>query len=144
MAQRLKAQEVSIIIVRNSVVEAELTDIQDFNANILLELIQQGYIGETTDRFDEVFKGSKFDFSMHHHSQDWVTFNNALIRRARRLEIGTVINVSAVFAFPNGQTPTWIWPDSFFGEIGVNLPGRAEYMKSKYQGGCGEPDLSEG
>lgn len=143
MAQRIKSQECTIVIVRNGVVEAELTDIQDFNTSLLLELVQQGYLGETTDRFDEVFKGAKFDFSMHHHSQDHITFNKAIIARARRQAIGMVINVSAVFNFPNGDTPTWTWPDAYFGEIGVNLPGRTEYKKSKYQGGCAEPDMQE-
>lgn len=144
MAQRIKGQEVSIAIVANGVLQSELTDIQDFNCSLMLELVEQGYLGETTDRFDEVFKGSKFDFTMHHHSQDWVVFNGILVNRARRIATNTVINVQATFSFPNGDTPTWRWPDSFFGEIGVNLPGRAEYMKSKYQGGCSEPDMQEG
>jgi hypothetical protein len=142
--QRIKGQETVISIVRDGVLEAELTDIQSFNATLMLELIQQGYLGETSDRFDEVFKGSKFDFEMHHHSQDWVTFNKALIDRARRRTPNVVINVQSTFNFPNGDTPTWAWPDAFFGEVGVNLPGRAEYMKTKYQGGCSEPDLTTG
>ena len=144
MAQRIKGQEVTILIVSNGILQAELTDVQDFNCSLQLELVEQGYLGETTDRYDEVFKGAKFDMSMHHHSQDWVLFNNVLVARARRLAVNTVINVSAVFSFPNGDTPTWTWPDSYFGEIGVNLPGRAEYMKSKYQGACSEPNLATG
>lgn len=144
MAQRIKGQECTISIVRDGVLEAELTDIQDFNATLMLELLQQGFLGETTDRFDEVFKGSKFDFSMQHHSQDHLIFNKAIVDRARRKTPNIIINVQVTFAFPNGDTPTWSWPDASFGEIGVNIPGRAEFKKSKYQGGCGEPDIDLG
>lgn len=144
MGQRLKGQDTTITIVTNGILQANLTDIQDFNCTLLLELVEQGYLGETSDRFDEVFKGSKFDFSMHHHTQDWVTFNGIIVARARRKAPNTVINVQTVFQFPDGTTPVWRWPDSFFGEIGVSIPGRTEYMKSKYQGGCGEPDIETG
>ena len=138
---RIKGQDVTLTIVVNGIVQAELTDILSFNCTIALEMIEAAFLGETTTRYDEYFKGSKFDFEMQHHSQDHITFNQAIINRARRITPNTVINVTAVMVFPNGDPPTWTWPNSFFGEIPVNTGSQKDYVKSKYSGACSEPDF---
>lgn len=138
---RLRGQDVTITIVANGVVQNELTDISSFNCTINLELLESAFLGETTSRYDEAYKGSHFDFEMQHHSQDNITFNQAIINRARRITPNTVINVTATMVFPNGDTPTWTWPNSFFGEIPVGTASQKDYMKSKYQGASGEPDF---
>jgi hypothetical protein len=139
MAQRIKGQEVTITIVTNGVPQTELTDIQTFHVALNLELTGQGYLGETTDRYDEVFKGAHFDFEMHHHSSDYAVFNQAIVNRARRISPNTVINVSAVLNFPNGDIVTALFPDAFFGTPDQTVPARADYVKTKYDGACSEP-----
>lgn len=141
MGQRIKGQEVSIIIVRGGVLESELTDIRNFNVTLMTEIIQQGYLGETTDRFDEVFKGASFDFEMDNHSQDFITFVQAVIDRARRRTPDIVFNISAVLQFPNGQTPTITLPDCFFGPFPLTIGSRTEYAKLKIEGKVSEPDM---
>lgn len=143
MAQRIKGQEVSILVVREGVLEAELTDIQNFNAELKLELLEHGYLGETTDRHDEIFKGAKFDFEMHVHSQDFITFAKAVLDRARRRQPDLVFNIVATFNFPNGQTPTWMFPDAKFGPIPMNVGSRNDYIKVKIDGAVDEPDMQE-
>ena len=139
MAQRIKGQDTVVQIVVNGVLQAELTDIQSFHVALNLELLQQGYLGETTDRYDEIFKGAHFDFEMHHHSSDYAVFNQQLIARARRQAPNTVINVSSQLNFPNGQVVNVLFSDSYFGTPDQTTPSRADYVKTKYEGACGEP-----
>lgn len=141
MSQRIKGQETSIIVTTNGVVEDTLTDIQNFGITIQTELIQQGYLGQTTDQFDEVFKGAKFDMEMHTHSQDYLSFQLAIINRARRVTPDTVFNIVTTLDFPNGDSPTVTLPDVKFGPLPNTVPGRAEYLKVKVEGACSEPDI---
>ena len=134
--QRIKGQEVTLLIVRDGALEAELTDIQNFNAEFMLEQIAQGYLGEKTERHDEVYKGTKGDMELHTHSEDVFVFIQALIDRAKRNTPDVVFNISAVMAFPNGQTPTVLFPDVKFGPVPLNLPSRGEYAKFKFDFVC--------
>lgn len=130
-AQRIKGQEVSVLIVTDGALEAELTDIQNFNAEMMVEQIAQGYLGEKTERHDDIYKGTKGDFEMNHHSQDWFTFINAIISRAKRETPDVKFNISAILSFPNGQTPTVLFPDAKFGALPLNIGSRGDYLKTK-------------
>jgi hypothetical protein len=138
-AQRIKGQEVQIIIVRDGSLEDTLTDIQNFNMEDDFELIGKGYLGEPTDRYDEVYKGTKFDFEIHTHSQDYLTFTKAIRDRAKRVTPNTVVNITAVFNYPNGDAPTRLLPDCHFGPIGDKTQSRGDYKTGKFQGAVGEP-----
>jgi hypothetical protein len=139
--QRLKGQEVSVLVTQDGDVLAEITDIQNFGVTPQVELLQQGYLGMTTQVFDEVFKGCKFDFEMHAHSQDFVDLWKAIIDRARRKQPDLVFNIVATLNFPNGETPTITLPDVAWGQMPMTVPGQAEYAKFKFEGGCAEPDF---
>jgi hypothetical protein len=139
--QRIKGQEVSILITVDGEVQSEITDLQNFGITPQTELIQQGYLGETTDRYDEIFKGAKGDFEMHTHSQDFVTLEKAIIDRARRKTPDVVFNIVATLAFPNGDTPTITLPDVKWGPMANTVPNRADYLKIKMEFGCAEPDF---
>lgn len=141
MAQRIKGQEVSVLVTMDGELQAEITDIQNFGITLQLELLQQGYLGETSDRYDEVFKGAKFDFEMHTHSQDYWTLVASIIDRARRKTPNLVFNIVATLSYPNGDTPTVTLPDVSWGPSAVNAPARADYVKIKMEGGVGEPDI---
>ena len=69
-AQRIKGQEVSLLITNAGELEDTLTDIQNFNMEYEFETKSQGYLGEKTNRQDSIFNGIKFDFEIHVHTQD--------------------------------------------------------------------------
>src|SRR4051812_22585885 len=104
MSQRIRGQETVINIVNNGVLETSLTSVMAFNDEDLLELKQQGYLGETSNRGDEIYNGTKFDLEMHLQSQDWLTFKQAIKARARRQKPDLVFNVTVTYFFPNGQS----------------------------------------
>ena len=133
-AQRIKAQEVSLVIVRDGALEAELVDIKNFNLAFQSETKIQGYIGEKSSRTDDVFNNVKFDFEMHIHSTDWGAFQRAIIDRQQRKTPDLQINISAVFFFPNGQTQTINIQDAKFGELPVTVPERGDYVSLKLDG----------
>ena len=141
VAQRVKGQEATIIITRAGVVEDTLTDIHNFGLTFKGELKRQGYLGEKTDRTDDVFHGVDFDFEMHTHTEDWLKFVTALINRQKRNDPTLVINIAVSLLYPDQDNPDIFIPDAKFGEIPMTIPNRADYVNVKYQGGADDYDL---
>lgn len=133
-AQRIKGQEVTILITDDGNLEDTLTDIQNFNLEAQFEIKAQGYLGEKTNRKDEVYNGCKFDLELNLHKQDWFNFQQKIKDRAQRNTPDVVFNITGVFAFPNGETPTLLIPDVHFGAQPLSVSARGDYVKVKLEG----------
>jgi hypothetical protein len=133
---RIKGQEVSILFVRATVLEDTITDTSDWEFEPKLELKEQGYLGEKTNRHDEIFNGAKFSGTIHTHTQDWLTYQNAIIQRAKRITPDVVFNISAVLQYPNGDTPSVLLPDVHFGAQPISIRSRGDYVSVKLEGAC--------
>lgn len=134
VSSRIRGQEVSLAIVRDNQLEAELIDIQNFNYSVQSETKVQGYLGETGNRTDDIFNQVKFDMELNIHSNDWGGFVRAVVDRQKRLTPDIQFNISAVFTYANGQQTIINIQDAKFGEIPVNVPARADYVKFKLDG----------
>ena len=106
------------------------------------EIKKKGYLGEKTDRTDDVYRGVKGEFSMHSHSEDWLRFWTAVVDRMKRNTPDLVINISLDLLYPNLDNPTIFLPDAKFGELGLTLPDRTEYVTKKIPFACNDYDLT--
>lgn len=129
---RVRGQEVVLRIARGNVPEATITAFKSITIQYDFATIEEGYLGETTMRKDDIFNGLSGTLEVDHESQDLLLFLDFLKRRAQR-EISVVsnrVNATARFTFPNGQTPKVLVRDMKFDAIPVNIPGRAAYVNS--------------
>lgn len=126
-SQRIKGQEVSLNFVVAGQIVNSLTDIKSFDVNVDLETLEEGYLGQTSNQYDEVFKGisgkAQFNFS----SPAVFLFVQAVLNRAQRREPGTQINIKATLNFPSGQRAQVLIPNAFFEAIPIGFAGRTEY-----------------
>lgn len=127
MAQRIKGQDVSVILTVNGVPQATLADVRSFEVSSQLEILREGYLGETTDRRDDIFRGVKGKIEFHFETPDIFTLTQTLIQRARQRSPGVKVNVKATLQFPNGTQKLVMVPDVYFGEIPVNFGSRSDY-----------------
>ncbi len=140
-AQRIKGQEVSILITNAGELEDTLTDIQNFNMELELETKSMGYLGEKTNRQDSIFNGVKFDFEIHVHTEDVWSFLQSLHDKAQRITPDVVFNITGVFTYPNGDQPEILLNDVSFGAVPVNVGSRGDYVKFKMQGTCEDVEI---
>lgn len=136
MDQRLKGQEVEIRYVRDGNIDDAFKAIASFDDALKFDLKVQGYLGETTERHDEVYNGVSGSCKMHVQSKLWMTFQQAIKDRARRVTPGTVINIVRTDFYPNGESATRIYPDVHFGEMPSSVPSRQEYVEVSFTFGC--------
>jgi len=132
-AQRIKGQEVSIIITRDGSLEAELTDVKSCEFTPQFEIKTEGYLGEKTVRNDEVYMGVKGSLELHIHSGDVFDFVQAVKDRAQRNTPDTVFNIAGIFAFPSGEVRTLTVPDCKFGAVPISTNDRGDYTSVKFE-----------
>ena len=65
MAQRIKGQEVETLIVVDGAPRDTITDIRSFEFAFQTEIMSEGYLGETTERKDSIFKGIRGRLELH-------------------------------------------------------------------------------
>jgi hypothetical protein len=134
--QRIRGQEVQLLITRGADLEDTLTEIQNFNFEPEFEIKSQGYLGEKTNRKDSIYNGCKGDFELHLHSSDWFRLLAAIKDKASRVQPDLVFNVVAICNFPDGTTPTVLFPDVAWGATPVAVSSRGDYVKVKMSFEC--------
>lgn len=127
MDQRVKGQETEVLLVLDGKVQNTITTIKSFEIAFQLEILKEGYLGETTDRRDEIFRGVRGKLELHINNQDIFDLVQSVVDRAQRRTSGVKVNVKSTINFPNGQRPRIIIPDVSFGEVPLNFAGRSDY-----------------
>jgi hypothetical protein len=133
-SQRIKGQEVTVLITDNGVLQNTLVDIQSFEVEAQFEIKSMGYLGEVSNRKDEIYNGCKFTIEFHLHTQDWFTFQADIKSKAQRINPNLIFNITSVLSFPNGQTPSITVPDAHFGPNPLSISSRGDYVKVKLEG----------
>lgn len=131
--QRIKGQEVSIIITSAGELEAEITDVKSCEFAPQFEIKEQGYLGEKNNRHDDIYNGVKGSLEVHMHSGDILAFIQKIKDRATRRTPDLVFNISGVFAFPNGEVKTLTIPDAKFGPTPLSQSDRGDYVAAKFE-----------
>jgi hypothetical protein len=138
----LKGQDVALAIMQAGNVVATLTEIVSFNATFKFTKLIQRYLGETTIRPDEIFEGIEGKSKIHLYTDDFLNYIVGIQNRARRTTPSVVFNFVSTLNFPNGDTPTVSFPDVFFGDIPLDMPGGKEYVAMDLDWVCGEFDIT--
>ena len=135
MADRIKGQEVSIAILLDGTLQTEIDTVQSAEIEFELELMEEGYLGETSDRVDSVFKLMRIALTGHVSNSTYLDLANAIVLRAQnRAGAATRIDIVGTFAFPDGSLRSLIIPDVYFEAIPINIGGRAEFIEFNLNG----------
>src|SRR4051812_4726747 len=113
--QRIKGQEITIAATAGGEVVDSFDAIMNFNEEYQAEIKTQGYLGETSNRKDDVYNGEKFDMEIHLSTQNFFKFRALVKQRQTRRRPDLVFNISVQFQFPNGDSPVLTIPDVKFG-----------------------------
>lgn len=125
--QRIKGQEVEVSLIVDGEIAETTTDVRSFEFAYKLEQKEEAYLGEKTNRYDEIFNGMRGRLELHYENQDVFDIVKAIVDRAKRRTPGTQINIKATLNFPNGDKPRVLISDVFFGEVPFNFGSRSDY-----------------
>jgi len=125
---RVRGQEVSVQVVQDGKIVAELNDVKSFDVEFQMDIMTEGYLGEFTDRRDDMFKGISGKIEFHIENNAPFDFINAVVQRSQSRVKGTQFNVQSTVNLPNGQVKRLLVNDIFFSSIPVNVSGRSDYV----------------
>lgn len=128
---RVRGAEVQIRLTRNGALEKTLTAVKSFTFEAMIEVKQEGYLGESTDRFDDIMKGCQGTIVFHPESQDAFTLIAFIRDRAARRvpQANHHVNVRFVANMPDGTRPSISIADLKFDNIPFNASARDAYVE---------------
>jgi len=129
VAQRIKGQEVTLVILADGVPQLTIDTIKSAELEWEIELLEEGYLGETSNRVDSVYNVIRVMLEGDINNQDYLELADAIAARARnRVGGATRIDIVGSFAFPNGQFPSVVVSDVYFENIPFNIGARNEFV----------------
>ena len=136
--QRHKGQETSLVFIRNGEILETLTNCKSLEFEYKLEILQEGYLGETTDQYDSVFKGISGNADFHFSDATPLILTEDMVNKARRREGGTKVNIKTTFNYPNGRRAIVTFRDVEFGAASTTVGGRSEFSVFKTNWSCSD------
>lgn len=138
MADRLKGQEVEVVTLVNGLPQDSLTLAQSLEFTFKTELLQEGYLGETTDRYDTIYKGVSGKVQYHLDDPDFFGVIAQIINKARRRTPGVRFNIKNTLNFPNGRRARILHKDVSFGPLPINTGSRSAYTQFSNDFACSD------
>ncbi len=133
MSNKLLGQDVTISMVAGKEVIDSISAVVSFEVTAMLEIKREGFLGATTDERDETFHGLSGNMEIELRDKKIFTFVDKIIDRATRRTPGVKFNAKATFAFPDGDRLRLLFSDLFFGAVPIQIPGRSEYVKMRFE-----------
>ena len=141
MGARIKGQEASLVMLVDGAPQEELVDCRSWDLSWKTELLQEGYMGETTDRYDTVYHGVSGNAEFHIENASCFNLIQMIVDKARRREPGTRFNLKLVWNIPSGTKVRVIVPDIEFGELPTAFGSRTDYGTFKFEFGASEANF---
>lgn len=138
MTQRIKGQEVEFVTVVNGQPQSNLTLARSIEFAWKTDILQEGYLGETTDRYDSVFRGIRGRVEFHFNNFSPFSLVQQLVDKARRREAGTRVNLKSTLSFPSGVRARVLFRDVEFGELPFNFGSRSDYGTFQIEWGASD------
>jgi len=131
VSNRIRGQEVELVLIVDGTPQRNITSIRSMDLTWQLTKSSEGYLGETTERKDTIYKGVSGNIEMHMDNPGILAFLQKVIERARNRTAGTKINIKATLQFPDGSRPRIIISDAEFGDIPIGFAGRSDFGTAK-------------
>jgi hypothetical protein len=127
---RIKGQETVLRFTHPQGPQEDLEDVKSFEAELDVEILQESYLGQTTDEYDDIYHGVSGQVTLHLRSKAYFQFTERVQDRAeRRSAAGGVFSATTSFAFPNGERVRLTFQDIFFGPLPIRSPERKGYVE---------------
>lgn len=128
MATRLIGQDTVVTLIADNVPLVTIDTIKSCDITIQTEILKEGFLGQTTDLRDEVFKGIAGKIEAQMSGKELLDLASAVMNRAKNRSSGVRVTVKSTFQFPGGDRALFVIPDVKFGNIPISNKGRTEYV----------------
>lgn len=132
MGLRIKGQETVISLTGPNGDITTFDHIQSLDFTMNLEVLEEGYLGNTANSFDEIYNGISGTLTAHMSNNEYWAFQEAVQFRAERRagnSASGVFSITTQFTYPTGELARVTIDDVHFGDIETSVGGREEYVE---------------
>lgn len=142
-APRFIGQDTNLMLVKDGQPLSQITAVASFEFTAQITTLSRGYLGETVERKDEVFKGISGQLELHDSNGEVLKLMFDIMERARSREAPRlIINAKTTIKFPaTGLRGIVTLSDLKFGDLGLSVSGREEYGATRFPFECEEARL---
>lgn len=126
--QRVKGVDTELLVIAGRDPQLINDAIKSLEISIDMEIKEEMYLGEKSNRTDEVYNGVSGKIEFHSASGDTFTLIKAITDRAKRRVAGIKFNLKTTLNYPNGDTPRIIVPDLHWGAIPMSFSNKNDYV----------------
>lgn len=142
MAQRVKGQDTSLIIMVDGNLQTRIDTISSAEFEFEMTLLEEEYLGETAMRYDSIYNGIRVEMEYHMTAQQAMELADSIARRARRQAGAPVrIDLLGTFFFPNGDTPSLQLTDLYFDSMPFEIGSRQDYVSGTFTAKCSDYEI---
>ncbi len=128
---RIRGAETAVYIISTGHTQS-LASIKSFDVAASLKILEEKYVGQTTNQFDDILDGFSGKIELQLDTPAAFDFMNSLALRAQRRVPLFTVNIATVFNFPL-QSPAGgrrrvMFPDVYFDDFPINVPSRTDYV----------------
>ncbi len=136
---RIKGQQAFMTIMRDGDPQLSIDSIQSLEVEFMMELLEEGYLGETANRFDSLYNGMRVKVEGHCNSEAYMELMIAIKEKAQRRAGSTIrIDITASYAFENGDFPTLVLQDVHFDSMPLTIDSRQAFQSFSLEGKASE------
>lgn len=128
MSIRLKGQETEVAFVSANGTEESVADVKSFDVQFDRDILSEGYLGQTTEQKDDIFKGVSGKLELHVKSADVLDLIQRMNETTKRRLAGESFQIVSTLTFPDGNRRRILIPDAKFGAIPISIPSRDDYV----------------
>ena len=126
---RAMGKSVQVRVLRNGSIVTEITAIKSLTMTTNQRIITEGYLGESTQREDEIADDISLSFSAAPEGPQILLLQQMIYDRATvRVFNHEKVSMTYRVSFPSGQIARVTVPDLFFDPIPLAMSGRDAYL----------------
>ena len=127
---RIIGQDIQIVIVYNGTPYSFDVKSAEITAN--LKTLEEGYLGETVNRFDDNLEGysGRIDFDL--EDESWMQLVSLLAQRAQSRDPSIKVNITMRATFPNKTSVRIMLSDLYFDNLPLTIGKRDEFVKQEF------------
>ncbi len=141
MSVRVKGQETQVVVTGADGVETSVADVKSAEFTFERDILSEGYLGQTTEQKDDIFKGLTGKIEFHVRNAEVLDLIFRINEVTRRRLVGEQFEISTTFNFPDGQRRRVIVPDAKFGSIPIQAPSRDDFVSVSFDFAADDGDI---
>ena len=139
MFERITGQDIAVRIIRDGVLQNEITTVKSVNLVFEMARSEEDYIGETSMRYDSKFNGLAVKMELHSENKQGLLLIQAIVLKAQRRAGGAVrIDIACSLIWPSGDKLSLMAKDVAFADLPFGFDSRKDFGKIELDGKCSE------